>query len=129
MSLKVIKLTHICASVPKPGEQRGPPPGPSHSWHAATDFLPTAPTSWPGRALSSCFHQQGAQKELLRLHYLGKKLMVAAAAALFISGNLQGHFKVKTNLCLQQVPKCGHQAGRLPQPRLGFARDPAPSST
>lgn len=31
--------------------------------------------------------------------------MVAATAVLFLSENLQGHFKVKGNLRLQQVPR------------------------
>src|SRR3712207_7759503 len=48
--------------------------------------------------------------------FRSKKLMVVAAAVLCISGNLQGHFKVKRNLSLQQVPEFCHKAGCLSQP-------------
>lgn len=88
-------------------------------------FSLSSPTCRPGRTSSSCFHQQGAQRELRRLYYLGKKLMVAATAVLlFLSGNLQGRFKVKRNLSLQQVPRFCHQAGCFPQPGAGFAAGP-----
>lgn len=84
------------------------------------DFLLNFPRLPPGRAPASCFHQQGAQRELQRLHYLGKKLMVAATAVLFLSGNLQGHFKVKGNLRLQQVPR-QPPGWVLPPGRVGLA--------
>ena len=87
--------------------------------------LPNLPHLPPGRAFS-CSPQQGAPGELCRLRYLRKKLMVAATAVLlFLSGNLQGHFKVKRNLSLQQVPKSATKPGLSPG-QVGFARDPAP---
>lgn len=46
---------------------------------------------------------------------MGRKLMVAAAAVLLISGNLQGHFKVKRNLSLQHVPQFCHKLGVYPR--------------
>lgn len=102
------------------------PPSPQIPGMLPLTFSLTSPTCQPGKAPSSCFHQQGAQRELHRLHYLGKKLTVAATAVLlFLSGNLQGHFKVKRKLSLQQVPKCCHQAGCFSQTRVGSARDPA----
>ena len=47
--------------------------------------------------------------------------MVAAAAVLLISGDLQGHFKVNRNLSLQQVPQFCHKLGVYPRRRWGWA--------
>lgn len=109
--MKVVKPVPICADLnPKDWvgsseERKWPQPQSSRSW---ADFLLNFPPQTP-----AC-HQVGpqlpafvskVQRELPRLHYLGKKLMVAATAVLFLSGSLQGRFKVKGNLRLQQVPR------------------------
>lgn len=108
--------------IPKPAEQGGkekvtarPPfpacgPGPESS---AGPCRPPRPAGQVGPP--SCSHQQGAPRQPPRRHCLGEKPMVAAAAVLFISGNLQGHFKVKRNLSLQQVPQFCHKLGVYPR--------------
>lgn len=46
-------------------------------------------------------------------------MVAAAAVLLFISGNLQGHFKVERNLSLQQVLRFCHKAGGVLTPVHG----------
>lgn len=126
-SLKVIKPVHSCAdeNLRLGSREEKVAATPQTLGMLPLTFSLTSPTCRPGRTASSCFHQQGAQRELHRLYYSGKKLMVAATAVLlFLSGNLQGHFKVKRNLILRQVPRFCYQAGCFPQPGAGFARDP-----
>lgn len=106
--------------IPKPTKQGGKEkvtarpsacgPGPESS---AGHCRPPRPAGQVGPP--SCSHQQGAPRQPPRRHCLGEKLMVAAAAVLFISGNLQGHFKVKRNLSLQQVPQFCHKLGVYPR--------------
>lgn len=125
MSLKETKPVPIGAGLhPKDQgtetRQRPDLPAPQLETPLAADFLPNLP-HLPARYSPFPAFISKVSKGSFELHYLGKKLMVAAAAATATTAfpsfrrNLQGHFKVKRTGGLQQVAKFCHRPGCLPQ--------------
>lgn len=117
--MKATQPVHIWAALtPKTGEQPGARRGhaqPSSLGHARPlAFSGTCVLPPGGPSSLSSAGAAGAGRERQRLHY-GWGVRGGAGGSNscppFLSGNLQGHFRVKRHLGLQQVPKFCPQPG------------------